>query len=328
MLNKQKHHLYVMALILVVFVGAFMIFGFSFKSIASGKTPGAITGFKKVSKSWYPNIDFRWNKAKNATEYQLGMKKNNGKWFYVRLKNNRVHMTDVKLKPVYFVKIRAVNGNKYGKWMKTYRWSPIEKIKNKKSSKKVKKKSRKVRFAKQYIFAKRRQYVQLKLLNANPKKVKWRIRNTNLASISKKGVFMTGYNLTANIEAIYKNKKYRCTVYCISKGSMVPQNWQYFPYFPAANNDGIMWINGLSKSDQKKVKWRNYNPEIVKMTVGKDSKYHSNGFDYTTLVEGPLKAGVAKITATFKGKTFVYKLKSNGINEYGKGQNIKVVPKL
>lgn len=86
---------------------------------AASKKPAKVTGAKAVRKA--NTIYFSWKKAKRATKYQVYLKKNKGKWKKkVTTKAKKVRVANLKWNTKYYIKVRAVNGKKAGKFSETW----------------------------------------------------------------------------------------------------------------------------------------------------------------------------------------------------------------
>ncbi len=86
---------------------------------AASKKPATVTGAKAVRKA--NSIYFSWKKAKRATKYQVYLKKNKGKWKKkVTTKAKKVRIANLKWNTKYYIKVRAVNGKKAGKFSGTW----------------------------------------------------------------------------------------------------------------------------------------------------------------------------------------------------------------
>ena len=91
---------------------------------AASKTPAKVTNVK-LSSSTTSSLKIKWNKAKYAKKYQVAYKKVGAKKYTYVTKTSKKYRTISKLSndTAYYVKVRAFNGKKYGKWsaVKKYR---------------------------------------------------------------------------------------------------------------------------------------------------------------------------------------------------------------
>ena len=116
---------------LLILVAAFLLLATpKVNASAASKKPGAVTGFTAKSDHDYGGIKLKWKKVRNAKYYEIYWKKSKKKKF------ERYRFTtdtpgygfgtdsDFPLGKTYYFKVRAVNGNKKGKF------SPVKSAKS------------------------------------------------------------------------------------------------------------------------------------------------------------------------------------------------------
>ena len=91
---------------------------------AATKTPAKVTDVK-LSSSTTSSVKVKWNKAKYAKKYQVAYKKVGAKNYTYATKTSKKYKTISKLSAdtTYYVKVRALNGKKYGKWSAVKKYS-------------------------------------------------------------------------------------------------------------------------------------------------------------------------------------------------------------
>lgn len=142
----------------------------------------------------------------------------------------------------------------------------------------VEAKSRKVSLNKKHLTLTAGQSYVLKLENA--KKVKWKSANKKVATVTKGKVKAIKAGTTI-ITATYKKKKYTCKIKVINKKVKLNKS---------RLNLTVGQTYTLKLSNAKSVKWQTSDKAIASVTKGKVKA---------------LKAGIAKITATYKKKKYV-----------------------
>ncbi len=107
---------------LLVLVATFLLLAVpKVNASAASKKPGAVTGF--TAKSDYDNggIKLKWKKVRHAKYYEIYWKKSKkGKFKYLNATDTSDYRcginSDFQLNKTYYFKVRAVNGNKKGKF--------------------------------------------------------------------------------------------------------------------------------------------------------------------------------------------------------------------
>lgn len=108
--------------------------------VSAASKPYKVKGVKVVTKyaarnvkladgteGYISPVKIKWNKSRNAKKYQVAFRQSNTKtWRYLKTanKNYKIQNLDSRaynLKPgtKYYIKVRGINGKKYGKWSKT-----------------------------------------------------------------------------------------------------------------------------------------------------------------------------------------------------------------
>lgn len=111
-------------LVMAFVVAASMISVTNDDVYAATKTPAKVTNVK-LSNSTTSSLKIKWSKAKYAKKYQVAYKKVGAKGYKYMTKSSKKYKTISKLSSdtAYYIKVRAYNGKKYGKWssVKKYR---------------------------------------------------------------------------------------------------------------------------------------------------------------------------------------------------------------
>ena len=107
---------------LLILVAAFLLLAApKVNASAASKKPGTVTGFTAKSDHDYGGIKLKWKKVRHAKYYEIYWKKSKkGKFEYWRTSYTPGYSlgidSDFQLGKTYYFKVRAVNGNKKGKF--------------------------------------------------------------------------------------------------------------------------------------------------------------------------------------------------------------------
>jgi hypothetical protein len=105
--------------LLVMTVALVMAAGLTISASAAVKVPAKVAGVTAIKPTTNTVITIKWNKAKNAKQYQVNYKKATAKkWTVVKTKALKITRKGLKANTKYNFKVRGINGKKYGKFSK------------------------------------------------------------------------------------------------------------------------------------------------------------------------------------------------------------------